>query len=502
MGTNAPREVPAPWLWLIWAASWIVPAGARLSWRRGRENEARQWWLFLWERGAGAAEIRTKVLKRCWSAFADAFHERLPRDEARTALRRAGRGPWFIWATFGSALIAILAGTGFLHAIRTVYAPLTFRDPDRLVACYQVHFLSVSLGAQARYLQAWRQESRSLSSVAGYSVGSFLLSRPDASDKRVGGAWVTPGFFRVLGVDAMLGHTFQREDKSSEAPVVLSYGLWRSIFGSSRNVLGRSITLDGWSYRVIGVMPPGFWFRSPDLSLWALLPDSNPSAEEPAILGVVGRLRAGKTVQQARSELEGIAVHTPGFHGGALRVVPLADYFRPALSFIGGSFIAGLALVLAIAILQFVRSWWKFPTALRDNLRYWTFFFAKSALLLSCLTALCAELSAWNTLGLHQSKFLVSLLADWLVVLSVVFILRWSILDQARRCPVCLRRLATPVTSGSWSSALIEPASTELLCDQGHGTMSVSDSYTTLGEIRRWIALDDSWRDVLASNQK
>ena len=124
------------------------------------------------------------------------------------------------------------------------------------------------------------------------------------------------------------------------------------------------------------------------------------------------------------------------------------------------------------------------------------------ALLAATVAALCAELSAWNTLGLHSYKFVISLLADWLVVLGLLLAFQWAILDQGRRCPVCLRLLSTPFTSGSWSSSLIEPASTELLCDQGHGTLRVSDSYTTLGEIRRWVTLEDSWRDVLSSNGK
>jgi hypothetical protein len=267
-------------------------------------------------------------------------------------------------------------------------------------------------------------------------------------------------------------------------------------------MLNLPITLDGKSFRVIGVLPPDFWFHSPDLDLWTLSPNLSRNRQTPDLLGVIGRLRPGTTAPAARAELDGIALHTPGFRGASLRVASLSEYLRPALSFILSVFVAAVSLGLAAALLQWLRSCWRLRSCSWAALRYWAFFFAKSALLSAAVAAVCAEMSAWNTLGLHSNKFVVSLLADWLVVLGVLLAFQWAILDQARRCPVCLRLLSSPFTSGSWSSALIEPASTELLCDQGHGTLSVSDSYTTLGEIRRWVTLEDSWRDVLSSSGK
>ena len=284
--------------------------------------------------------------------------------------------------------------------------------------------------------------------------------------------------------------------------MVLSYRLWQSAFGSDRRIVNRPITLDGKSFRVIGVLPPEFWFHSPGLELWTLSPSPSRGERAPRLLRVIGRLRPGVTARAARAELDGIALHTPGFRGGALRVAPLDEYLRPALSFILSVFVAAVGLGLAAALLQWLRSCWRLRSYSWTALRYWAFFFAKSALLAASVAAVCAELSAWNTLGLYSYKFVVSLVADWLVVLGVLLAFQWAILDQARRCPVCLRLLSTPFTRGSWSSSLIEPASTELLCDQGHGTLCVSDSYTTLGEIRRWVTLEDSWREVVSSKSK
>jgi hypothetical protein len=69
----------------------------------------------------------------------------------------------------------------------------------------------------------------------------------------------------------------------------------------------------------------------------------------------------------------------------------------------------------------------------------------------------------------------------------------WVFGDQRRRCPVCLRRLARPVTFGSWGS-MFEPVTTEFVCDEGHGALSLDESEIGAGD--RWVALDASWRGL------
>jgi hypothetical protein len=476
MERNRSTEVPASWLWLIRAASWIVPKPVRQGWRQRRAGEVRRWWFYLLQLGESVTE-------------------------ARIRLRRAARSPLFALVASSLLLIAVTLTTGFLSGIRTLYAPLPYADAGRLVACYQVHFLSVSLGVQARYIRPWQQDSKTLTGLASYEVRSFRLARPSFADENIAGAAVTPDFFRLLGVEAALGRIFRPQDSPADAPVVMSHKLWRERFGSDPRVAGSPVTLDGRTFRVIGVLPRSFWFKSRELGVWTLLPDLGGAAPAPRLVGAVGRLRPGIAVEAARAELGSIARRTSRFQGGALRVVPLRQYLRPVLDFIFTGLVAGVALALGFASAQFVRSWRKRYGSPGELWRQWAFFFAKSTLLLTGLAALSAEAAARNAMALHSYKFLVSLMADWLVVMGALVIFRWSILDQARRCPVCLRRLGMPVLRGSWSSPLLEPASTELLCDQGHGALSVSEVSTTLGEIRRWVALEDSWRDLLAGGK-
>lgn len=75
--------------------------------------------------------------------------------------------------------------------------------------------------------------------------------------------------------------------------------------------------------------------------------------------------------------------------------------------------------------------------------------------------------------------------------------MHWILADQRSRCPVCLERLAFPVTIGSWAS-MFEPVSTEMLCQQGHGTLSVPEA--DIGEPDHWQELDESWHDLLTTS--
>ncbi len=126
--------------------------------------------------------------------------------------------------------------------------------------------------------------------------------------------------------------------------------------------------------------------------------------------------------------------------------------------------------------------------------RYWTFFAVKTSMLAAVCWLLWVEGGAAVRARLHPEmlRILVGGLACSLALI-VLFCrtLAWCVADQRVRCPVCLRRLAMPVSLGSRSSVL-DPAKTELLCSAGHGSLCLSDSDEGLGD--RWMALDASWQ--------
>ena len=145
----------------------------------------------------------------------------------------------------------------------------------------------------------------------------------------------------------------------------------------------------------------------------------------------------------------------------------------------------GVMLVL-IGRLSLVRCGW----------RYWVFLSAKIVAVMVLVPLLWMEGDAvlWRQIPHATLRAWIVGIGSTLAFLggfgvSVI----WVFGDQRRRCPVCLRRLARPVTFGSWGS-IFEPATTEFVCEEGHGSLSFAES--EVGEGDRWVALDASWRGL------
>ncbi len=499
---SGPTDSPAICRWLIWVGGLAVPGAERQAWGQRKLEEARQYRALLQERGESPAAIRGKLFKLCRQALQDEFRRCAREADPRPKAVRLARSPAFFIAATLLLLAGLALGAGMFAGLRTVYGPLPYADAGRLVVCYQVHFLSLSLGVQARYIRPWQEHSNTLEGLAAYQMRNFLITPPGRPEIMVGGARVTEGFFDLLRVKPAAGRLFNPGDSAGEPLVVLSHDVWLTEFGADPHAPGKEVTLEGATARIAGVLPPQFWFRSRQAAVWTLLPDLSRPDPALRLVSTVGRLAPEATPEEVREELENIAWSTSRFRGAEFRVTPLGTSLRPMPLFLVVSFGGGTLLALVIALVQFLRSWRQRGDAPREVLRYWAFFPLKTALLLMLMAGMGAELAARNALALHPSRFALGLLIDWASVLVTLLVLRWAILDQSRRCPVCLRRLTLPVSSGTWSSALFDPATTELLCDQGHGSLWYGEAPTTLGAIRRWITLEDSWRELLTPQDK
>ncbi len=135
------------------------------------------------------------------------------------------------------------------------------------------------------------------------------------------------------------------------------------------------------------------------------------------------------------------------------------------------------------------------------GLRYWLFLGVKTIFVMVFVSLLWVD--GGTALRRGISNGYVRVLAGGIALtLAFVFVfagaLAWSFDDQRRRCPVCLRLLTMPVTIGSWAS-VFEPAVTELLCDEGHGRLCLSENESAQPD--RWTALDASWRDLFETTR-
>jgi putative ABC transport system permease protein len=235
-------------------------------------------------------------------------------QDLRYGLRMLLRSPGFTLIAVMALALGIGANTAIFSVVNGVLLrPLRYAEPDRLVRVYEkVARQAMSSDrmevAPANFLD-WRAQSRSFTEIAAYGFGNLALAG-SGEPEQVACAYVSANLFSVLGVNPILGRVFRaEEDAPGRDEVALpSYGLWQRRFGADPRVLGQTITLDGESHTVIGVMPAGFQFPQ-ETAIWtplALRPNQ-VVMREAHFLKAIARLRTDVSLEQARAEMDTIA---------------------------------------------------------------------------------------------------------------------------------------------------------------------------------------------------
>lgn len=231
--------------------------------------------------------------------------------DVRYGARAMMRNPGFTAVAVLTLALGIGANAAIFSVINGVLLrPLPFPQPERLVQIWEARRDRGWTNSSFTHANFWdvRDMNRTLTAVGAITWGTANLTGAD-SPERLGVAYVTAGFFRALGVTPVAGRTFaDGEDQvGADARItVLSHRLWTSRFGADRAIVGRTITLGGQGYRVIGVLPPGTpWLDAGELFLPLVrTPDPDRDSFE---LTVIGRLAPGATIQTAHADLERIA---------------------------------------------------------------------------------------------------------------------------------------------------------------------------------------------------
>jgi putative ABC transport system permease protein len=285
-------------------------------------------------------------------------------NDLRFALRQLRKSPGFTFVAVLTLALGIGANTAIFSVVNAVLLrPLPYPNADRIMV------LNESSGPGQDYSVAlpdyfdWRNDNTAFEQLAATHKESRNLSGILGREpERVLCASVTRNFFNIIGLPPELGRTFSEDEDKVGAPpvVVISDRLWRRVFNADPGVLGRSITLHDQNYTITGVMPPQM--TSPqDTDAWfsMLRRSNNPAwmdrSHHPMIY-VWGKLRPGVTVDQARTEMKGIAARLektyPDTNGGETAVVtPLLDNlvgkYRTNLGLLLGA--VGLVLLIACA---------------------------------------------------------------------------------------------------------------------------------------------------------
>lgn len=263
---------------------------------------------------------------------------------------------------FGFATVTILIlglGIGAVTAIFSavdglLLRPLPYPGADRLVQIWETdRRRDQTQGTVSPLnLEDWHESSERLMAMAAYGYEAPVLSGAGPA-RRLRAVVVTPSYFSVFSVEPHLGRTLAPEDDGASV-ALLSHGLWQSQFGGEPEIVGRSLTLDGEPYTVVGVMPPGFSYPG-WTELWIPLRlDREHLSRGSHFLFALGRLAPDITLMQAQEEMSAIArrleeEHPDSNAGQGVRLVWLREQLvgdlRPRVLILFGA----VALVLLSA---------------------------------------------------------------------------------------------------------------------------------------------------------
>ena len=216
-------------------------------------------------------------------------------------------------AFFAVAVLTLALGIGANSAIfsfvdAALLKPLPYENPERILQIWEKPPGGGNNVVSAMNFLDWQRQTSSVEAMTA-TTGSSLTLTGQGDPVLLRAGRVSAGYFNVFAVAPFLGRTFTPDEDTpgKEHVVVLSHRLWAAQFGSDPKIVGKSLTLNGEPYTVIGVMPARSAFDRSFNQLW------RPLAFKPSErtrnfhwLGVVARLKPGVTIEKARSELDAI----------------------------------------------------------------------------------------------------------------------------------------------------------------------------------------------------
>jgi predicted permease len=263
-------------------------------------------------------------------------------QDLRYGARMLGKNPGFTVIAVLALALGIGANTAIFSVVNAVlFKSLPYYDPQRLV--YVTEDKRGKEGGWDREYAGsidyilWQAESKSFDHLVAFNWGNtYLTGRGEP--ERLDSVWATANLFPALGVAPQLGRTFTPEEDRllGSRVVILSHSFWQRRFGGDPAIIGQSLTLDRESRQVIGVMPPDFKFIQKADVLLPLAINVQLELTRNVDGGVylldyiIGRLKPGVSVEQARSELDSILqrgkkANPKGSYGDRTIVAPLGE---------------------------------------------------------------------------------------------------------------------------------------------------------------------------------
>ncbi len=244
------------------------------------------------------------------------------RTDLLHALRHLRKSPGYTLVTVLTLALGIGANTAIFSVVNAVVLePLPYPDSSKLI------FITSQFPALG-FDQFWvsppeftefRDRNQAFSAVGAYSAGAVNLGTAE-QPQRVNSAVITSELMPVLGVAPLRGRQFTLADTLPGAAdvAILSSDIWRTTFASDETIVGRVIPIDGVPTQMVGIMPPGYDIHDQQIKVWLplTLDPANPGSRGSHYLYLVGRLKPGVSLPQAKADLETMLTRWPELNPG------------------------------------------------------------------------------------------------------------------------------------------------------------------------------------------
>src|SRR3982750_4770778 len=279
--------------------------------------------------------------------------------DLRYGLRTLRKQPAFAAVAIITLGLGIGVNTAIFSVVNAVLlAPLPYANVDQLALIWRTQLSTkTDQGPESvPNLNDLKEMNHSFEQVAATRIQQFVLTDGDQPE-RVQGLRVAATLFSLLQLTPMLGRAFlEKEDQPGSSPVVIiSHNLWQQRYGADANVIGRQMRLDGSQFTIVGVLPAGIYYPTPETNVYVpLVLQPKEILRGAAFLRIIGRLKPDISLTKARADMDRVGARLAEQYptenkGSGYNLVPLRDQVvgpvRPALLVL----LAAVACVLLIA---------------------------------------------------------------------------------------------------------------------------------------------------------
>jgi putative ABC transport system permease protein len=281
--------------------------------------------------------------------------------DLKHSLRMFAQSPAFTLAAVAALTLGIGANTAIFSVVNAVLLkPVAVPDPDRVVMFMNVSPRGTGGGASPAKFAHYRRQTEIAQDVSAFNTGVMNYTGGNFPEQLKSGR-VSADFFKLTGAPVLLGRTFTAEEDAPSGPrvTVISRNLWQTRFNADPNVVGKSISLGGEPYTIVGVLND-FDFREfgPTPQVWVLFQFDPNTADQGHYFQAMGRLKPGVTLQQADARMKASAKDfrakfptalsaQNSFGVKTIRDVIVRDDVKNSLKIYGGA--VGFVLLIACA---------------------------------------------------------------------------------------------------------------------------------------------------------